>query len=418
MRMSLKTKVSIVVALIIIFIFAIRTYFFITEAHRNIEKKLITRGEALSHSLSKAAEEGLIAENLDIIKKAGYIVKAEDVVLVQVYSSIWDAIDAYPFEKLKEPPAPDAERYFKDSNKLFYKKINKMYDFYNPILFRSSENSPAISIGYVRLILSSSAMQKELKGTVITNIIATLISTLLIIIVCNILINRLVINPVTRLQKSVLMFKNGKLPETVPVHSNDEIGELITTFNQMAETIDKDVVEIKKAENKIFEAMHDWENTFNTITDMITIHDKDFNIIRANTAAEKMLGLPFLQVTKAKCYGYYHGTESPPETCPSCQCLKTKTPATFEMFEPHLNKFIEIRAIPRFDSNNNLIGLIHVVRDITERKRIEEELKKKIDDLEKFYDMAVGRELKMKELKNEIKKLTAELSKYKKDETS
>jgi nitrogen-specific signal transduction histidine kinase/ActR/RegA family two-component response regulator len=38
--------------------------------------------------------------------------------------------------------------------------------------------------------------------------------------------------------------------------------------------------------------------------------------------------------------------------------------------------FVEIRAIPRFDSNNQLIGLIHIVRDITERKRMEEEILK------------------------------------------
>jgi polyhydroxyalkanoate synthesis regulator phasin len=54
--------------------------------------------------------------------------------------------------------------------------------------------------------------------------------------------------------------------------------------------------------------------------------------------------------------------------------------------------------------------------DITERKRMEEELRKRIEDLEKFYDMAVSRELKMKEMKNEIESLKAELSKYKKDE--
>ncbi len=43
------------------------------------------------------------------------------------------------------------------------------------------------------------------------------------------------------------------------------------------------------------------------------------------------------------------------------------------MFEPHLNMFIEIRAIPRFDRSGNLTGLVHIVRDITARKRGEEE---------------------------------------------
>lgn len=137
----------------------------------------------------------------------------------------------------------------------------------------------------------------------------------------------------------------------------------------------QDVTLRRKAEEQILQAKLNWEDTFNTITDMITIHDKDFNIIRANKAAMAILDLPFLNVTKAKCYEYYHGTDGPSEGCPSCECLKTGFPVTFELFEPHLNKFIEIRAIPRFDSNDKLIGLIHVVRDITEHKKAVEVLK-------------------------------------------
>ncbi|MBI5739150.1 MAG: PAS domain S-box protein [Nitrospirae bacterium] len=134
-------------------------------------------------------------------------------------------------------------------------------------------------------------------------------------------------------------------------------------------------IERKQKDDEFFQITHDWEDTFNSITDMVTIHDKDYNIIHANKAAEKILGLPLLDVTPGKCFRYYHGTEKPPEGCPSCDCLKTGIPAAFELYEPHLNMFIEIRAIPRFDSGNNLIGLIHVVRDISGRKKLEDQLR-------------------------------------------
>lgn len=52
--------------------------------------------------------------------------------------------------------------------------------------------------------------------------------------------------------------------------------------------------------------------------------------------------------------------------------------------------------------------------DVTRRRKMEEELKKRMKELEDFYDMAVGRELRMKELKEENKKLKEELEKYKK----
>lgn len=149
-----------------------------------------------------------------------------------------------------------------------------------------------------------------------------------------------------------------------------------------------DITARRRAETLLLQSKKDWEDTFNTITDMITIHDKDFNIIRANKAAEKILGLPLLETSKTECFRYYHGTPNPPESCPSCQCLKTGEPSTFELFEPHLNLYLELRAMPRFNSNNELIGLIHVARDISERKKIEEEIKRAKVEWEMTFDSA------------------------------
>ncbi|MCG6916050.1 MAG: PAS domain S-box protein [Deltaproteobacteria bacterium] len=141
--------------------------------------------------------------------------------------------------------------------------------------------------------------------------------------------------------------------------------------------VDRDISERKKMENLILQTKIEWEDTFDTITDMITIHDKEFNIIRANKAAQEILGLPFLETTRAvKCYAYYHGKDSPPRDCQSCTCLNTGQPTSFETFEPHLNKYLEVRAMPRFDNNNEIIGIIHVIRDITERKKVEEILQR------------------------------------------
>ncbi|MDH3852119.1 MAG: PAS domain S-box protein, partial [Deltaproteobacteria bacterium] len=141
--------------------------------------------------------------------------------------------------------------------------------------------------------------------------------------------------------------------------------------------VDRDISDRKKMESYILQSKLDWEDTFDTITDMITIHDKDFNIIRANKTAREMLRLPSVGVTKAiKCYEYYHGTDCPPENCLSCACLETGTSDSFEIFEPHLNKYLEIRAMPRLDRDNQVVGLIHVIRDISERKKVEDALQR------------------------------------------
>ncbi len=142
----------------------------------------------------------------------------------------------------------------------------------------------------------------------------------------------------------------------------------------------------KILEEQVLQSKQDWEDTFNTITDMITVHDKDFNIIQANKAAEQALGLPLLAALPAKCYEKYHGTDCPPADCASCRSLRTGAATNVEVFEPHLNKFIEIRAIPRLDSRNSLTGLIHVVRDITRRKQAEESLQAHLKFLQVMID--------------------------------
>jgi PAS domain-containing protein len=131
----------------------------------------------------------------------------------------------------------------------------------------------------------------------------------------------------------------------------------------------------RHSDELILQEMLDWEDSFDT---MVTIHDKDFNIVKANKSAEKIIELPFSQISKEKCSINYHGSDQPPEGCPGCECLKTGKPSSVEIFEPHLNKFLNIKAIPRFDDNGKIKGLIHVVKDITEHRKAEDQLKKAI----------------------------------------
>ncbi len=238
MKMSLKLKVAVFVALIIITISSIITYFFITSQNRRIEKELISKGFTLNYMLSKAVQEGLAREDLDLIKQAYFIVKAEDVLLVQIYTSRWDVIDAYPVDARHITDVPhDIIAHFEESESPIYRKVSNGYEFYNLVTYQAAEDMPPVAIGFNRMVVSSLQMQKESAKIFYLNIIFAVVFTVLSIFAVNLLVSRLIMKPIFRLQRDVSIFKKGIMPDMPLNYEQDEIGELHREFNEMSHVI-------------------------------------------------------------------------------------------------------------------------------------------------------------------------------------
>jgi len=153
----------------------------------------------------------------------------------------------------------------------------------------------------------------------------------------------------------------------------------------------RDITERKEMESMLEQSRLFWEESFNAISDVITIHDKDHNIERANRAAEKLLGMPMDEILSHKCYLSFHNATCPIENCPTSKTMVTGKPAEIEIYEPNLEKYLDIKVFPRFDENNRITGVTHVVKDITDRIRIREEKEKLEDHLRQTYKMeAIG----------------------------
>jgi two-component system, chemotaxis family, CheB/CheR fusion protein len=155
---------------------------------------------------------------------------------------------------------------------------------------------------------------------------------------------------------------------------DDRIEGVVLTF--------ADVTDLKQTEVDLRRAKEEWEQTFNTVPDLVAILDDQHRIARVNRAMADRLGLTPDQCVGLRCHEAVHGTWETPETCPHVLTCRDGREHVAEVHEPRLGGDFLVSTTPRFDEQGRILGCVHVARDITERKRAEEALRRAHDELE------------------------------------
>ncbi len=138
----------------------------------------------------------------------------------------------------------------------------------------------------------------------------------------------------------------------------------------------RDTTEMKQAEETERRARETWERTFDSVPDLIAILDRDHRIVRANRAMAERLGMTAEECIGKHCYQCVHGTDAPPGICPHTLTLADGKGHVAEIQEPHLSRDFLVSTTPLTDENGEMFGTVHVARDITERKKMENALRK------------------------------------------
>jgi diguanylate cyclase (GGDEF)-like protein/PAS domain S-box-containing protein len=137
----------------------------------------------------------------------------------------------------------------------------------------------------------------------------------------------------------------------------------------------RDVTQRKQIEGRLKKAGEEWQQTFDSMSDGVSLHDTDGTVVRANRALSFVLNKHHSEVVGRKCYQLFHKTSAPIEDCPMVRSAYSRAVEYHEIFEPALNSWISITCSPLVDEENRIRKVVHVVRDITDRKREEEELR-------------------------------------------
>ena len=186
---------------------------------------------------------------------------------------------------------------------------------------------------------------------------------------------------------------------SVPIRKNGSIAGTVVVF--------RDISERKEAEQALRESRATARGLLDATQESLLLLDKEGIIIGVNQTAacrhqrtpEELTGtnrfdlLP--QNLRESRKAHFNGV------------LQTGNPADFEDVRDgmvfHHNYY------PVQDKTGATIGVAIFAQDITERKHMEEELRRNVEELEQFNKLAIGREIKMIQLKEEINELLNQL---------
>lgn len=129
------------------------------------------------------------------------------------------------------------------------------------------------------------------------------------------------------------------------------------------------------------------ERSFDAAPDLIMILDTQHKILRANKAMAKRMGTSPNKLVGQNCYEVVHGTKSPPESCPHECLLKDGKEHSSDTYQELLGGDFLITVSPIYDSDQTIVGSVHIARDITYRVQMEQQLKKAHDKLERKVQM-------------------------------
>ncbi len=208
--------------------------------------------------------------------------------------------------------------------------------------------------GYVIYILDNKATSNDLTNQMLILIIEALAFGLVISILLSFLLSKTMVTPIQKLTEGAMRVAERDFSHEIEVLSQDEIGVLTDTFNDMAGQLQDTLRQVENERNKL-------DTLFLHMTDGVVAFSRDGEVIHSNPAAARMLRRPL-------------GPEA------SYEALFGGVAALEQVLEvpDHLEGDLQVRdsylqlLMAPFDRGRKGGGVLVVLHDVTEQRKNEE----------------------------------------------
>jgi PAS domain S-box-containing protein/putative nucleotidyltransferase with HDIG domain len=134
--------------------------------------------------------------------------------------------------------------------------------------------------------------------------------------------------------------------------------------------------------SSVARAKQEWEETVDSITDPLFMHDREFRIVKCNRAYRALAGC----ATFKELIGRPYYEAFPRMDGPFRACLKS-VEEDDEVSVPSINRVFNVRFYPIRNTSDGRVYSVHVMEDVTEAKRAEESL---MESEERFRAVAAS----------------------------
>jgi PAS domain S-box-containing protein len=138
------------------------------------------------------------------------------------------------------------------------------------------------------------------------------------------------------------------------------------------ENLQQEIAERRRTEQELREKERLLKGIIDGVSDVLSIQHPDHSIDCYNQAGYDLLGMTFEEVQGKKCFELI-GRDRECAECATRKALKSGKIEQLEKYVPELGIYLDCRSNPVLDEDGNVVRIIEQLRDITDRKRTEEE---------------------------------------------
>ncbi len=125
--------------------------------------------------------------------------------------------------------------------------------------------------------------------------------------------------------------------------------------------------------DEISRGKKEWERTFDAITDMVWIEDGRQRVIRANQTLLDKTGFSSIDVAGVQCWEVLERAGISITECLCADTMAHKRPS-FRELKGQAGGTFHFWAYPLIDEEGRLYAIVHYLKDVTEQKRLEQQL--------------------------------------------